>query len=105
MKKAVTAVAALLTLALSVSAFAIEGSQQTETGITFEQIKANHLKKLDDRIVSLQQEKTCVQAAKDQADMMACRSKHRDEMKERRDDMRKGKGRGGPGSQVPPPVN
>src|SRR4030066_2416658 len=81
----------------------IEGSQPTkETGPHFEQMKANHLKKLDERMNSLQQEKTCVQAAMNQDDLMACRSKHKAEMKKHRDDMRQRVGPGGPGGQSPP---
>jgi hypothetical protein len=80
----------------------IEGSQPTkETGPNFEQMKADHLKILDERMNSLQQEKTCVQAAKNKDDLRACRSKHKAEMKEHRDDMRK---RIGPGGQIPPQV-
>jgi hypothetical protein len=83
----------------------IEGSQPTkETIPSFEQMKANHLKILDERINSLQQEKTCVQDAKNQDDLKACRSKHRSDMKKHRDYMRKGVGPGGPGGQVPPQV-
>jgi hypothetical protein len=81
----------------------IEGSQPLkETGPNFEQMKAIHLKKLDERMTSLQQEKACVQAAKNQDDLMACRTKHKAEMKEYRDDMRKRIGPGGLGGQVPP---
>jgi hypothetical protein len=99
MKKVVFAVVAL-SLIVAVSAFAIEGNQPPkETALNFEQLKADHLKKLEERMSSLQQEKTCVQAAKSQDDLWACRSKHKAEMKEHHDWMRKG---GGPGGQVPP---
>jgi hypothetical protein len=82
-----------------------EGSQPTkETGPNFEQMKANHLKKLDERMNSLQQEKACVQAAKNQDDLITCRSKHRAEMKKHRDDMRQRVGPGGPDDQIPPQV-
>ena len=102
MIKVVIAVVAL-SLVLSVSAFAIEGSQPPkETAPNFEQMKVDHLKKLEERMSSLQQEKTCVQAANNQDDLMACRAKHKAEMKEHRDDMRKRGGPGGPGSQGPP---
>ena len=102
MKRVVIAAVALL-LGLSVSAFAIEGSQPPkETAPNFEQMKADHLQKLEVRISSLQQEKACVQASTNQEGLMACRSKHKAEMKEHRDDMRKRGGPGGPGGQVPP---
>lgn len=106
MKRAVIAAAAALTMALAVPAFGIEGSQPTkQTEITFEQMKDNHLKKLEQRMKSLQEEKTCVQAAKDQTELRACRSKHRADMKPQRDEMRKGRGKMGPGGPPAPPVN
>lgn len=106
MKRAVIAAAAALTMALAVPALGIEGSQPTkQTGMTLEQMKDNHIKKLDQRITSLQEEKTCVQASKDQTEIRACRSKHRAYMKPQRDEMRKGRGQMGPGSQAAPPVN
>jgi len=105
MKRVVIAVAAVVSLVFALTAFAIEGIQpQKETGINFEQMKADHLKKLDERMNSLQQEKTCVQAAKNQDDLMACRSKHKAEMKKYHDDMRQKVGPGGPGGQIPPQV-
>jgi septal ring factor EnvC (AmiA/AmiB activator) len=105
MKRVVIAVVAALSLVLPVSAFAIEGSQPPkETAPNFEQMKVDHLKKLEERMSSLQQEKACVQAANNQDELRACRSKHKAEMKEHRDDMRKRGGTGGPGGQVPPPV-
>jgi len=104
MKRVVIAVVALL-LGLSVSAFAIEGTRPPkETVPNFEQMKADHLKKLEVRMSSLQQEKACVQVANNQDGLMACRSKHKAEMKEHRNDMRKRGGPGGPGGQVPPQV-
>ncbi len=105
MKRVVIAVAAVLSLVFALPAFAIEGIQpQKETGINFEQMKADHLKKLDERMNSLQQEKTCVGAAKNRDDLITCRSKHKAEMKGHRDEMRKSGGLYGPGGQVPPPV-
>jgi CHASE1-domain containing sensor protein len=105
MKRVVIAVAAVVSLVFALTAFAVEGIQpQKETGISFEQMKANHLKKLDGRMDSLQQEKICVQAAKNHDDLMTCRSKHRADMKGYRDEMRKGGGPYGPGGQVSPPV-
>ncbi len=105
MKRVVIAVAAVLSLVFAVPAFAIEGSQPPEeTVLNFEQMRDDHLKKLDERMNSLQQEKTCVQAAKNQDDLRACRAKHRAEMKKYRDEMRKGGGPGWQGGQVPPPV-
>ena len=105
MKRVVIVVAAVLSLVFVVPAFAIEGSQPPkETGLNFEQMKADHLKKLDERMTSLQEEKTCAQAAKNQDDLRACRAKHKAEMKEYRDEMRRGGGPGGPRGPVPPPV-
>ncbi|MFZ3135826.1 MAG: hypothetical protein WA126_00370 [Thermodesulfovibrionales bacterium] len=103
MKRAAIVAAVVLSLVFAVSAFAIEGSQPPgETAPNFEQMKADHLKKLDDRMTSLQKEKVCVQAAKNQDDLRACRSTHKADMKENRDEMRKRGGPGGPGGHVPP---
>jgi hypothetical protein len=105
MKRVVIAVAAFVSLVFALTAFAVEGVQPPkETGINFEQMKADHLKKLDGRINSLQEEKTCAQVAKNHDDLMSCRSKHKADMKGSRDEMRKGGGPYGPGGQVPPPV-
>jgi len=80
-----------------------EVSQPTkQTSPNFEQMKADHLKKLDERINSLQQEKVCVQSAKNQDDLKACWAKHKAEMEKHRDEMRKRVGPGGPGGQIPP---
>jgi len=54
MKRAIVSVAALLSLSLAAPAFAAEETQpSTGPGANFEQRKADHLKKLDDRINSL----------------------------------------------------
>ena len=96
--------ATVLSLVFAVPAFAVEGSPlPKETGLTFEQMKSDHLKKLDERMNSLKQEKTCVHAAKSQDDLKACRAKHRAEMKDRGHEMRK-RGPGGPGAPLPPEV-
>ena len=103
MKRGVIAVAAVLSLVFVVPAFAVDGSQPpTATATNFEQMKADYLKKLDDRMTSLQQEKTCVQAAKVLDDFKACKPKfNKTDMKERRDEMRM-KGHGGPAGEGSP---
>jgi len=103
MKKAVIAAVAVLSLILAGLSFAVEGIQPSAGTVpNFEQMKADHLKKLDDRMTSLQKEKVCVEAAKNQDDLRACRSKHKAEMKGHGDQMRKKGGHGGPGGPVPP---
>jgi len=103
MKRTIVGLAAALSLALAAPAFAVEGTQPSAgTPPNFEQMKADHLKKIDDRINSLQAEKVCVQAAKSQDDLRTCRSKHKSEMKEHHGEMRKRGGPGGPGGQNPP---
>lgn len=90
--------AALLSLAFAVPAFAVEGSQpSTAPGKTFEERQANILKMIDERITSLQEGKACVQAAKSDSDLKACREKHVSEMKGKRGAMRHERGMmGGP---------
>ena len=97
MKKTVIA-AALLSLAFAVPTFAVEGGQpSTAPGQTFEQRQAHILKMIDERIASLQEGKTCVQAAKKDNDLKACREKHMSEMKGKRGEMRHERGMmGGP---------
>ena len=105
MKKVVIAVAIAVSLVFAMSAFAVEGSRPTKAQCAdFDQTKAFHMKKLDERINSLQQEKTCVQAAQNQDELKACRSKHRAEMKEHRGAMKKKTGSAGPGAQGQPQV-
>jgi len=102
MKKAVIAGAALLTLVFAVPAFAVDISQpQKGIAPSFDQMKADRMKKIDERMTSLQEEKACVQAAKTQDDLKACWVKHKDEMKEHRGDMKMKGGPGGPGGQMP----
>ena len=82
MKRTVIAAATAVSLMFTGMAFGAEGTQPSKgTAPTFEQMKAGHLKMLDDRINSLQKERTCAQAAKTPDDIQACRKKHREEMK------------------------
>jgi hypothetical protein len=103
MERAIIVAAVVLSLVFAVSAIAIEGSQPLgETSPNFEKMKADRLKNLDDRMTNLQKEKVCVEAAKNQDDLTACRSKHKAEMKGYGDQMGKKGGHGGPGGPVPP---
>lgn len=97
MKKALIA-AALLALAFAVPAFAVESNQPpTAPGKTFEERQAHILKMIDGRMASLQEGKACVQAAKNDDDLKACREKHMSEMKGKRGEMRHERGMmGGP---------
>jgi len=98
MKKTLIA-AALLSLAFAVPTFAVEGGRPpTAPGQTFEQRQSHILKMIDERIISLQEGKECVQAAKNDNDLKACREKHMSEMKEKRGEMRHERGMMG-GSQ------
>jgi len=102
MKRAVIVAAVVLSLVFAVSGFAIDSSQPLgDTAPNFEQMKADHLKKLDDRMASLQKEKVCVEAAKNQDDLRVCRSKHKAEMTGHGDQMGRRGGYGGPGGPVP----
>lgn len=93
--------AALLSFVFAVPAFAAESGQpQQATPATFEERQANILKMLDERIASLQEGKACVQDAKSDADLRACRQKHMAEMREQRGEMRGRRGMtGGPQGQ------
>ena len=97
MKKTVIA-AALLSLACAVPTFAVEGNQSpAASGQTFEERQAHILKMIDGRISSLQEGKTCVQAAKNDNDLKTCREKHMSEMKGKRGELKHERGMmGGP---------
>ncbi len=97
MKKGAVAVAvAVLSLAFAGSVFAVEGGQpQKGPGPNFDQRKAEILKMLDERVATLQEEKGCVQAAKNHDDLKACRKKHKQEMEKMRDEMKEKRGKGG----------
>jgi hypothetical protein len=53
-------------------------------GANFEQRKSEILKRIDDRIARNQEEKGCVQAAKNHDDLKACREKFKAEVQEQR---------------------
>jgi hypothetical protein len=97
MKRAIIA-AAVLTLVFAISALAAENGQQpNEPAATFEQRQARILKMFDDRISAIQEAKTCVQAAKSDDDLRACRKKHMTDMREKHGDMQQHSGMmGGP---------
>lgn len=81
--------AALLSLAFTVPALAADGGKPpTVPGQTFEQRQANILKMMDERIAHLQEGKTCIQAAKNDEDLKACREKHMSEMRDKHGEMR-----------------
>jgi hypothetical protein len=84
MKKVLIA-AALLSLTFALPALAAEGGQSTNgSKPTFEQRQSNILKMIDQRIARLQDAKTCVQSAKNDGDLKACREKRMSEMGGRR---------------------
>jgi hypothetical protein len=77
MKRAVIATL-IFSLAFALPAFAVESNEpQKGPAPTFEQRKAQDLKRLDDRSTKLQEEKACVQATKNDNDLKACREKFR----------------------------
>jgi hypothetical protein len=98
--------AAVLSLALAVPAFAVDGTQPPkDQSQSFEQKKADILKNMDERMARMQEEKSCVQAANSHADLKTCWEKRRQEMEKMREThggMGKRGGPGGPGGQMPP---
>ena len=74
----------------AVPAFAVDSAPQPKApGPKFEQRKADLLKRIDERIVRIQEEKTCVQAATNHDGIKACREKLKSEMKEQHQQMKK----------------
>jgi len=120
-----TAIATVLfSFLLAVPAFAAEGSQPPQgQGQTFEQRKAAFLKVIDERLANIQADRECVEAAKNDDDLRACREKGRARLEKEREGRRPmgrqgqvpggqrqgipgGPGQGGPGGQgmqSPPP--
>jgi hypothetical protein len=83
MKTAIIAMAA--SLLFVATAFAADNAPQPgEPGPSFEQRKADILKRIDERIARSQEEKTCVQAAKNHDDLKACREKLKAEVQQQR---------------------
>jgi len=69
----------------ALQANAADTTPQTKTASpNFEQHKADILKRIDERIAHNQEEKGCIQAAKNQNDIKACREKFKAENKEMR---------------------
>jgi hypothetical protein len=92
--------AAVLSLAFTVPVFAANGGQpQQGQTLNFEQKQAEILKMIDARAAGIQDERSCVQAAKNLDDLKVCRDKVMAEMEKRRSEM---KGRGPGGGQTPP---
>ena len=70
------ALAALLSLSFAMPLFAIEEGQPPKgTGPNFEARKAEILKRVDERLTSLQQMKVCIQTARTSDDAKACRER------------------------------
>jgi hypothetical protein len=59
----------------------------------FEEREAKIISSIDDRIKMLQEEKTCVSAAKTPEDLRKCREKVKEERKEFRQEMKEQKGK------------
>jgi hypothetical protein len=101
--KRVLIAAAVLSLVVAAAAFAADsGPAPKGQGMSFEEQKADILKHIDTRMSSLQEGKACVQAAKNQDDLRACRQKQRAEMDQMRGEYGKGGHMGGPGGMGGP---
>lgn len=74
----------------AVSALAVDAAPHVKTsGPNFEQHKADIIRRIDLRIARNQEEKSCIQAAKNHDDVKACRDKFKAEVQEQRHNMKK----------------
>ena len=78
--------AAVLSLAFAVPVLAANGGQAPN----FEQKQADLLKNIDARAASLQDDRACVQNAKSNEDLKACKDKQMAEMEKKRGEMKGG---------------
>lgn len=92
--------AAVLSLAFAVPVFAADGGQpQKGQEPIFEQKQAEILKNIDARAAGLQEDRACVQAARSNDDLKACRDKQMAAMEKRRSEI---KAHSTGGGQTPP---
>jgi len=85
-----TMMAVCVSILFAVPAFAADTDPQTKApGLNFEQQKADILKRIDERIARTQEEKSCIQAAKNHGDVGACRDKVEAEIRKQRQNMKK----------------
>jgi hypothetical protein len=91
MKRLLIAVASVLSMVSVMPVFADESTSQRPQNAeaNFETMKADYLTKLEKQLSSIEQQRTCVQKAKNQEDLKACIWHHKAEMKEPRKDMSK----------------
>ena len=85
-KGAVAAV--VFSFIFTTSVFAAGDGKSQEPAPSFEEKKAEVLKRLDEQMHNLQEAKTCVKAAKNHDDMKACRQKQMAERKKIQEEMR-----------------
>jgi len=79
-----------LMLLSAIVSFAVDSAPQAKgPGPNFEQHRADIIKRIDGRIARNQEEKSCVQAAKNHDDIKACRNKFKAEVQEQRHNMKK----------------
>jgi hypothetical protein len=75
MKEVTLAALILLCLAIPAVAADVGGQPQDRSGRDFQQTKAEILKRIDERLARIQQERACVEAARSHEDARACREK------------------------------
>jgi hypothetical protein len=78
-------ISVFIAMFFAVPAFAVDSPPQPKgPGPNFEQHRSDILKRIDARIARNQEEKACVQSAKNHDDIKACRDKFKEEIKEQR---------------------
>jgi hypothetical protein len=101
-KRGMVAAATVLLLTFATPVLAAEEVQPpVNTETNFEQMKADSLKRIDDRIKSLNEEKTCVEGSKSKSELQECARKSMRFRRVMGDRFKRGSETSKPETQVP----
>jgi len=91
--KRILVAAIFLSLVAIVPVFGADSGQpENANGQTFEQRQSHIMRMIDERIASLREAKTCIQAARNDDELRACKEKFMAELREQRGGMKRQRG-------------